>query len=58
MKSHWITERSHQIAKHNPCFQLQQDILKTHFFSRQEKAKAVEGKKAFISLIILLFLVL
>ena len=37
--------RNHQIAKHNPHFRLQQHILRKQFFSRQEKAKAVEGKK-------------
>ena len=46
--------RSHQIAKHNPYFRLQQDILKQQFFSRQEKAKAVEDKKTVISLIAVL----
>ena len=54
IKSHWITVRSHQIAKHNPYFRLQQDILKKQFFSRQEKAKAVEDKKTLISLIAVL----
>ena len=33
--------RSHQIAKHNPYFRLQQDILRKQFFSRQEKAKNI-----------------
>ena len=37
--------RSHQIAMHNPYLRLQQDILKKQFFSRQEKAKSIEGKK-------------
>ena len=45
IKSHWITVRSHQIAKYNPDFRLQQYILRKQFFSKQEKAKAVEGKK-------------
>ena len=46
--------RSHQIAKHNPHFPLQQHVLRKQFFSRLEKVKAVEGKKTFISLIVLL----
>ena len=37
--------RSHQIAKHNSYFRLQRYILRKQFFSRQEKAKAVDGKK-------------
>ena len=45
IKSHWITVRSHQIAKHNPHFRLQQYILRKQFFLKQEKAKAVEDKK-------------
>ena len=39
--------RSHQIAQHNQYFRLQQDTLKKQFFLRQEKAKAVEGKKTY-----------
>ena len=37
-----------RISAYNKIF------LKNNFFSRQEKAKAVEGKKTFISLIVLL----
>ena len=37
--------RSHQIVEYNPYFRLKQDIFKKQYFSRQEKAKAVEGKK-------------
>ena len=54
IKSHWITVRSRQIAKRKMFFRLQQDIVRKHFFLRQEKAKAVEGKKTFTSLIVLL----
>ena len=54
IKSHRITVRSHLIAKNNPYFRLQQHILKKFFVPRQEKANAVEGKKTFISLIVLL----
>ena len=54
IKSHWITVGSHQIAKQNPHFRLQQCILRKQFFLRQKKAKAAEGKKTFISLIVFL----
>ena len=54
IKSHWITVRSYQIAKHILHFRLQQYILRKQFFSKQEKAKAVEGKKTLLSLIALL----
>ena len=55
IKSHRITVRSHQIAKKTIHISaIQQDILKNFFVPRQEKANAVEGKKTFISLIVLL----
>ena len=37
--------RSHQIAKHNSYFRLQQDILKKHFFSRAGKGKRSRRQK-------------
>ena len=39
-----LTVRSHQIAKQNPYFSLQQDNLKKQFFFKAGKGKAVEGK--------------
>ena len=32
--NHWIRVRSHQIAKHNPFFHLQQDFLHKNGFFR------------------------
>ena len=37
--------RSHQIAKHNPYFRLQQDILKKLFFLKAGKGKGSRRQK-------------
>ena len=44
-KSHWITVRSHQIAKHNPHFHLQQYILRKQFFFEAGKGKGSRRQK-------------
>ena len=39
IKSHWITVRSHKIAKHNLHFRLQQYILRKQFFFEAGKGR-------------------
>ena len=45
IKSHWITVRNHQIAKHNPHFRLQQYILRKQFFFEAGKGKGSRRQK-------------
>ena len=45
IKSHWITVGSHQIAKQNPHFRLQQCILRKQFFFEAEKGKGCRRQK-------------
>ena len=45
IKSHWITVRSHQIAKHKPHFRLQQHIVRKQFFFEAEKNKGSRRQK-------------
>ena len=45
IKSHWITVRSHQKAKLNPHFRLQQHILRKQFFFEAGKGKGSRRQK-------------
>ena len=45
IKSHWNAVRSHQIAKHNPHFRLQQHILRKQCFFEAGKGKGSRRQK-------------